>query len=168
MIIFDFDQTLVDTSSLENLRSRRRWSEVRRRARLLDPYPGITDLLGELSDRKQKLAIVTTSPSMVAEDFVQKYDWPVETVIGYHQVNRRIKPRPDGLLLALSHCDEEPDGSFHVGDKAEDTEASRNAGIVAIGAGWGSADLALLRASEPDHLFMDVADLCTFFMDVLG
>lgn len=168
MIIFDFDQTLVDTSSLENLRSHRRWSEVRRRAGFLDPYPGVTDLLGELRDRNQKLAIVTTSPNMVAEDFVQKYNWPVETVIGYHQVNRRIKPRPDGLLLALSHCGEAPDGSSHVGDKPEDTEASRNAGVLAIGAGWGSKDIALLKASEPDRLFMAVADLRTFFMDVLG
>ncbi len=133
----------------------------------LTPYPGITELLVELSDMNQKLAIVTTSPNMVAEDFVQRHDWPVETAIGYHQVKRRIKPRPDGLLLALSDCGEEPDGSFHVGDKPEDTEASRNAGVFAIGAGWGTQDLDVLKASEPDHLFMSVAELRTFFLDAL-
>ena len=167
MVIFDFDQTMVDTSSLALLRTARKWSEVNRRARSLSPYPGITELLGELRAWDQSIAIVTTSPSMVAEGFAQRCHWPIDTVIGYHQVSLR-KPDPEGLMVALEHCNAEASTSFHVGDRTEDTVASRRAGVVAIGAGWGSEDVGQLRESRPDHLFMTVAELRTYFKDVVG
>ena len=167
MVIFDFDQTLVDTSSLAHLRTARRWSEVNSRARSLSPYPRITELLNELRAWNQTIAIVTTSPSMVAEGFAQRCHWPIDTVIGYHQVSRR-KPDPEGLMVALEHCNAEASTSFHVGDRPEDTVASRRAGVVAIGAGWGSEDVGQLRESRPDHLFMSVDELRTFFEGVLG
>lgn len=167
MVIFDFDQTLVDTSSLAPLRTARKWSEVNRRARSLSPYPGITELLGELRAWDQSLAIVTSSPSMVAEGFVARHDWPIDVVVGYHDVPpSRQKPHPDGLLLALRHCDADASTSFHVGDRPEDTEASRRAGVLAIGAGWGSEDIARLRESNPNHLFMSVSDLSVFFEEL--
>lgn len=167
MVIFDFDQTLVDTSSLAPLRTARRWSEVNRLARSLSPYPGITELLSELRAWNQSLAIVTSSPSMVAEGFVARYDWPIDFVVGYHDVSRsRHKPHPDGLLLALRRCDADVSSTFHVGDRPEDTEASRRAGVVAIGAGWGSEDIAGLRESHPDRLFMSVSELRAFFEEL--
>ena len=167
MVIFDFDQTLVDTSSLASLRTARRWSEVNMRARSLSPYPdpGIAELLGDLAAWNQSLAIVTSSPSMVAEGFVSRYDWPIDTVVGYHQVSRR-KPHPEGLLVALQRGEADAATSFHVGDRPEDTEASHRAGLVAIGAGWGSEDVAGLRQSNPDHLFMSIAKVHLFFEEL--
>ncbi len=166
MVIFDFDQTLVDTSSLASLRVSRRWSDVNRRAKSLSPYPGITELLHVLSDWNESIAIVTTSPSMVAEGFVARHGWPIDSVIGFHQVRRR-KPDPEGLLFALEHNNAEASTSFHVGDRPEDTVASRRAGVVAIGAGWGCEDTEQLRKSCPDYLFMSVDELHTFFEDTL-
>ena len=61
----------------------------------------------------------------------------------------------------------EPENTFHVGDQPEDTEASRAAGVTAIGAGWGLDDTRFLEASEPDHLFMSVDELRQFFMELL-
>ncbi len=169
MVIFDFDQTLVDTSSLALLRKARRWSEVNRRARDLSPYPGIIELLGDLRVWKQTVAIVTSSPSLVAEGFVARYDWPIDTVVGYHDVARnRQKPYPESLLLALRRSEADAATSFHVGDRPEDTQASRGAGVIALGAGWGSDDIAQLRQSTPDHLFMSIAELRKFFAGILG
>ena len=138
MIIFDFDQTLVDTSSLEHLRRRRKWGEVNQGARDLQPYAGVTDLLQSLSAQSQQVAIVTNSPRMVPQGFVDRHNWPVSCVIGYHDVSRR-KPHPDGLLLALERCGATLAGSYYVGDHAQDTEAARVAGVSAIGAGWGQS-----------------------------
>lgn len=166
MVIFDFDQTLVDTSSLAALRSARRWPEVNRRIRRLSPYPGITELLEDLRHRGQKIAIVTTSPNMVAEGFAAHCDWPIDVVVGYHQVSR-LKPDPEALLLVLERCEAEASTSFHVGDRPEDTEASRRAGVVALGAGWGTEAIEQLRESAPDHLFMSVDGLWDFLSDVL-
>ncbi len=166
MIIFDFDQTLVDTSSVEHLRRARRWREVNARADALSPYPGITELIVSLHELHHDLAILTTSPSMVPESFVRRYSWPIELVIGYHQVSR-LKPDPEGLFIALEHYEADAGSSFHVGDKADDTRASHSAGVVSIGAGWGAEDLDSLRASEPDHLFMSVAELNEFLHESL-
>lgn len=163
MIIFDFDQTMVDTSSLEHLRRNRNWSAVHREMRALEPYLGITDLLGSLVAAGQKIAIVTNSPRPVPEKYTQRQKWPVNCIIGYHDVRRR-KPYPDSLTLALRRCGEDEAGSYHVGDRAQDTEAARAAGIVAIGAGWGSLELEELARSQPEQLFMSVAELRKFLL----
>ena len=83
MVIFDFDQTLVDTRPVEALRAARKWGEVMARVPELKVYPGITVLLQELHDRGQKLAIVTKSPDMVAKKFIAQHKWPINIVIGY-------------------------------------------------------------------------------------
>lgn len=165
MIIFDFDQTLVDTSTTEHLREARRWKEVNRCLTGLYPYPEITELIVELRSFGQELAIVTNSPDMIPRHFVHRYGWPIAVILGYHQVPRtRRKPDPTSLLLALEQSEVSSEStSFHIGDTAEDTVASKRAGVVAIGAGWGCKDISRLRESDPDHMFMSVADLRLFF-----
>lgn len=165
MIIFDFDQTLVDTQPVEHLRSAGNWKGVMARVAQLEVYDGINALLGSLKERGHKLAIVTKSPDMVPKAFIRQYDWPVDIVVGYHQVTQR-KPHPAGLLLAMKLAAAEPGQSFHVGDQAQDTEASRAAGVIAIGSGWGIADVAELKASRPDHLFMSVSELAAYLSSV--
>ncbi len=165
MIIFDFDQTLVDTSPVEALRSARNWKGVMARAGDLKVYDGIHDLLSEMHGRGQKLCIVTKSPDMVPRAFIRKHRWPIDVVVGYHQVRKR-KPDPEGLLLAMRDAGATADGTFHIGDQAEDTEAARAAQMTAIGSGWGTPDLKALQASQPDHLFLSVEDLLRFLRTV--
>ena len=167
MMIFDFDQTMVDTSAVAPLRQAREWSTVRARMRALEPYPGITELLLKLHALEHPVAIVTSSPDMVVKEYVQRQRWPIETVIGYHQMRRRQKPDPYGLNLALQSCGADASTSYHVGDRAQDTQASRGAGVVAIGAGWGTEEIDLLIESGPDHLFMSVDELSKFLFQTL-
>ena len=101
MIIFDFDQTLADTSPVEHLRARRDWKGVMVRVADLEVYPGIDRLLADLHARGHTLAIVTKSPDMVAKAFIRKYGWPIDIVVGFHVVTRR-KPYPEGSLVAMS------------------------------------------------------------------
>jgi HAD superfamily hydrolase (TIGR01509 family) len=166
MIIFDFDLTLVDTQPVEALRAERNWRAVMARAGDLKVYDGISELLSELRARDQTLAIVTKSPDMVPRAFIKQHRWPVDIVVGYHQVKRR-KPDPESLLLAMRKAGATAESTFHVGDQPEDTEASRAANVIAIGAGWGLADARLLEASEPDHLFMTVPELRRFLLDTI-
>ncbi|MCH8275855.1 MAG: HAD-IA family hydrolase [Armatimonadetes bacterium] len=166
MIIFDFDQTLVDTQPVEPLRAARNWRAVMARAAELEVYAGINDLLRELHTRDQALAIVTKSPDMVPRAFIKQHKWPIDIVVGYHHVKRR-KPDPEGLILAMEKAGASPESTFHVGDQPEDTEASRAANVVAIGSGWGIGDAQALKASAPDHLFMSVSDLREFLLDIV-
>jgi len=104
---------------------------------------------------------------MLPRFFVPKYRWPVDIVLGYHQVNRR-KPDPEALLIAMRKAGAEPGDTFHVGDQPEDTEASsRAAGVMAIGAGWGLTDIRDLKESKPDHLSVPVEELRMFPVEVL-
>ena len=168
MLIFDFDQTLVDTSSAAHLRKALKWSAVMAHMRGLEPYLGITELLTELHDLGQPLAIVTSSPDMVAREYAQRHQWPFEFIVGYHQMRGRQKPNPYGLNLALQQFGADAATSYHVGDTEQDTQASRAAGTIALGAGWDSHELDLLRDSLPDHVFMSVDALSTFLLEVLG
>lgn len=163
MIIFDFDLTLVDTQPVEALRRVRNWKGVMGRANELKVYAGINELLTELHERNQVLAIVTRSPDMVPRAFIRQHTWPIEIVVGYHQVKQR-KPHPEALLLAMKQAGAGTEGTFHIGDQPDDTEASRGANVVAIGAGWGIADTKALELSEPDHLFMSVSELREFLL----
>ncbi len=133
------------------------------RAPELEVYDGVHELLFDLHANGQTLAIVTKSPDMVPRYFVRRHRWPISIVIGYHQVTKR-KPDPEALDLAMREASAERAETFHIGDQPEDTEASRRAGIVAIGAGWGSVDVGLLRASNPDHLFTSVQECREFLL----
>lgn len=165
MIIFDFDQTLVDTSPVESLRASRDWKGVMARVERLDVYPGINELLAALSASGHRLAIVTKSPDMVAKWFIAQNDWPIDVLIGYHQVKRR-KPDPEGLLLAMERVNAVPQNSYHIGDQVQDTQAARAAGMIPIGVTWGIGDDAELRASNPDALFASVEELARYFADL--
>ena len=165
MLIFDFDQALVDTREAAPLRRARNRSQVNAIMRRLHPYPGITELLNELHALEQPMAILTSSPDMVARNFAQRHKWPIKTTLGYHQMGRRQKPDPYGVNLALQRHNADPTTSYHIGDREQDTLASRAAGVAAIGAGWGTEELDRLTASEPDHLFMSVAELRAFLLD---
>jgi len=162
MIIFDFDQTLVDTSSAEHLRSSRDWKGVMSKTATFPVYEGIDQLLTDLHLNGKTLAIVTKSPDMVANWFIQQRKWPIKVVIGYHHVKRQ-KPDPEGLLLAIGKAGASAEVTYHVGDQAHDTEAARAAGVVSIGVAWGIDDQCELVASKPDHLFQTVGELGAFF-----
>ncbi|PZU68633.1 HAD-IA family hydrolase [Sphingobium sp.] len=167
MIIFDFDQTLVDTSSVEHLRAARNWKAVMAQASKLPVYDGINELIQDLHKAGQTIAIVTKSPDMVPKAFIKAHGWPIDIVVGYHHVKNR-KPHPEGLLLAMSKAGASPDATYHVGDQPQDTEASRGANVVAVGSAWGCTDTAELEASKPDVLFSSVAKLRDYFVVELG
>lgn len=158
MIIFDFDQTLVDTSSVEHLRKARDWKAVMAQATKLPVYDGITELLHELHESGQTIAIVTKSPDMVPKAFVKAHGWPINIVVGYHDVKNQ-KPHPEGLLLAMQKAGASPKTTYHVGDQPQDTEASRGAKVTALGSAWGCLNKSELEISNPDAIFLSVSEL---------
>lgn len=166
MVIFDFDQTLVNTSSVEHLRAARNWKGVMDQASRLPIYDGVHDMIKELYQAGQPLAILTKSPDMVAKAFIRAHGWPISIVLGYHQVRNR-KPHPEGLFLAMERAGASPEDTYHVGDQRQDTEASRAAGVGALGAGWGIENTDELEASNPDKFFDTVGALREYFKQTL-
>lgn len=109
------------------------------------------------------MAIVTNSPDMIPKAFAKLHKWPIDIIIGYHQVKKR-KPDPESLMLAMQRARSSPSSTVHIGDRPEDTEASRRAGVYAAGSAWGLIDAAALEASAPDRLFKDVVALRQFLL----
>lgn len=129
----------------------------------LEVYDGIDELLLDLHRHGHRLAIVTRSPDMVPRAFIDRRGWPVDIVLGFHQVMKR-KPNPEGLFTAMRMGNAAAHETYHVGDEADDTVASRSAGVVAIGAAWGTEELGALERSQPDHVFLSVAELHSFLL----
>lgn len=111
------------------------------------------------------MAIVTQSPGFVPKLFVKKQDWPIQNIVGWHDYRRR-KPNPLCLLVALEREGARPEDSYHIGDLPSDTEASRRAGIISIGAGWAAVDKEALRLSDPDYYFDTVTELGDFIATI--
>ena len=167
MLIFDFDQVLVDTQALAYLRDSRRWTEYRSRLRDVTPCKGINVVLNDAHTAGHCLAIVTHSPGIVPIEFSQKENWPIEIIVGWHDYRVR-KPNPRGIQLAMQRGTGVPENTYHIGDQASDTEAARRAGIHSIGAAWATTDSAALLASGPDHYSETVADLAAFISRLPG
>jgi phosphoglycolate phosphatase-like HAD superfamily hydrolase len=167
MIIFDLDQTLIDSSAAESLRKKRRWHQVYSLIPSLKPYPGINAHISELHARGASMAIVTSSPRTYCARVIDQWGWPISNIVAYHDTDKH-KPDPEPILKAMQNGGGTENGSYHIGDMASDTVAANAAGAVSLGALWGSPDPEGLRRSVPDFLFSTVSELSEFLLERSG
>ena len=138
-VVFDLDDTLVDTSELLGLRETKKWKECVRQLSKSQIFPGILDTINALRERGIFIGIVTTSVSYYAENILRYHSIPYDTLVAYHDCPKhKQKPDPAPINLCLDRLDSTPDGAFGIGDSASDSQAYRNSGIPAWGAGWSS------------------------------
>lgn len=127
-VIFDLDLTLVDTSSLTDLRAARNWPAVYKGIPWTTLYPGVRELLDECLDLGLKLGIVTTAPSTYCAKVVEFHQIPVECRVCYHDVPRgRIKPHPDQMLLCSERLGVPPSQCLAIGDDPRDIASAEAA-----------------------------------------
>jgi phosphoglycolate phosphatase len=69
------------------------------------------------------------------------------------------KPDPAMLLAALAACEGTPETAIMIGDTAHDATMAANAGIAAVGVGWGFHTVEEQRAAGVRHVAVDFADL---------
>lgn len=167
MVLFDLDQTLIDSREAEPLRRARKWSVVYRMVSRLSPYPGISELIARLRSSDIPVGIVSSSPGTYCQRVISHNGWDIAPLVAYHDTQRR-KPHPDPILLAIREASVTPEDTVHVGDMAQDTEAARAAGVTAVGAAWGTLDLDGLKGSSPDFLFFKVAELESYLAGRFG
>ncbi|KHF28368.1 HAD family hydrolase [Paenibacillus sp. 3LSP] len=163
-VIFDLDQTLIDSSAAEPLRRAREWSRVYNMIPQLLPFPGINDMLKLLDQKNIPYSIVTSSPSSYCSRVIHYWKWKVHSTVCYHDTQRR-KPHPDPMNLAVTKLGVPKELVVSVGDDARDVEAAKSAGIISVGALWGAENKSELLASSPDFLFDKVDQLVQFLND---
>ncbi len=112
-------------------------------------YDGVREGLTAMSCFRK--AVVTNKPGSLASAVletlgVRQY---FDVIIAPEQVSR-MKPDPEGLVLAMSLMEAAPDQTVMVGDSASDIEAGFRAGTRTAGAFWGIGDPEKLCAVGPD------------------
>lgn len=144
LIIFDVDGTLVETKSKETFRKGADdW-------RLL---PGREEKLKELKGRGVRLAIASNQGGVAFGHMEQEhimielhktakelgippggvyicYNHPKASIERYRTEDHRRKPGPGMLIEAMRDFESEADETLFVGDREEDREAAKAAGVA--------------------------------------
>jgi HAD superfamily hydrolase (TIGR01509 family) len=114
------------------------------------PFSGLADTLDSLKRMGMKLGIVSGARPEVMELLHEVRDRFDAVVLG-PDVSQR-KPHPEGLVKCLQKLGVSPEEAIYVGDTPVDLQASRAAGMRAVGVLCGAGDSALLSAHEPVRL----------------
>ena len=136
-IIFDLDQTLLDTSIAEQYRRARNWRKVYDLIPAFKPYENLIEIVGDQVDKGLSASIVTNSPESYCRKIVNYWAIPVSNMVCYHDT-RRHKPEPEPFRLALERMKVEKNCAISFGDKNEDIMASNSAGIDSVFCSWGA------------------------------
>jgi phosphoglycolate phosphatase len=93
-------------------------------------YPGIGEMLDEISRRGIRLAVLSNKP----HPFLPA--WNFEVVAGQKDGIPK-KPDPAGAWAVARELDLDPKRLAYVGDSSVDMQTARNAGLDPIGVSWG-------------------------------
>jgi phosphoglycolate phosphatase/pyrophosphatase PpaX len=126
------------------------------------PFPGMRDLLRAGRDRGLRLAVVTGKSERGAAMTLEALD-----LVGLFEHVRGgslrgvVKRREISGLLGIWEV--QPDKAAYIGDHSIDIREARDAGVLALAAGWASTvDLEAIRDAQPDELFLTVGDFATW------
>lgn len=154
-VIFDLDDTLLDSSALLADRDARAWRRVFERLDEVKPFvvaeeePDVVELPGLAADRGLKVGLLTHSPREYAVELLRAHNISVEAMVtgsdGYPP-----KPDPAGLEAVLAELEVEPEDALYVGDSVGDFGAAAAAGAMAAGVAWTQATPVAWRHGWPD------------------
>ncbi|NLK28034.1 MAG: HAD family hydrolase [Clostridiales bacterium] len=160
-VIFDLDQTLIQSDEAIELRRIRRWNEVYRIIPRLTPFDGINDLISKLNVKGIPICIVTSSPSSYCNRVINQWGWQNIKTVCYHDTKMK-KPHPEPIQKAIKLLEVPQSQIVSIGDDPKDIIASKRANVLSIGALWGCNNKCELIASSPDYIFTTVQELDAF------
>lgn len=149
-MIFDLDETLIDTRCLKRFRDNRDWSSCYENAINTVHYQNGEILLDFLSNSDIKVSIVTNSPRKYAEAVLRNHRINYEYLVAYHDCKPR-KPDAAPILMCAEQMELPLESLIGIGDDIRDITAYKRAGIYAIGVSWG--------VSSEDELIRSGADI---------
>jgi phosphoglycolate phosphatase len=119
----------------------RRWDNKTR------PYPGIPELLDDLSQRGFPMAILSNKPHDFTQLVVAKQlpKWPFKVVLGARSTVPK-KPDPTAALEIADLMHLPPSRILYLGDTSTDMKTAVAAGMFPLGALWGFRTAQELKA----------------------
>lgn len=156
-VVFDLDDTLVDTTAVRPFRERRQWKKAVEAVSQTRVFDGVMDLLRLLGRHEIPWAVVTTSVSYYAHAVIGHYGLQPRRVVAFHDA-LPTKPNPKGVLLAVDSPGLPTSEVLGVGNSAADQVAYREAGVLSLAALWSPA----LEPDGWDGELRDPSDLAGF------
>ena len=169
-IIFDFDDTLVDTSVTQPLReqSQKQWDEIYALIPQCRLYDGISELMGFLKDNNIKTGVATFAQRELADRTLKHFKIDVDTIVGYERFLKK-KPHPASVLKVLKKLKVEATETIGIGDKSTDIQTYKSANLaITVGCVWGlttEEEIEELRNSNPDYLIHHPSELIDILCD---
>ena len=133
-VLFDLDNTLVDSLHLKPLRDARRWPDVYKQIETIELFTGVKDVWDALSESRVYLGVVTHSPKPYAQKVLAHVGLTVAGLVCYHDLDGKKKPSPFGYKKCCS--DREANRGAAVGDERSDLLAADSFGCRGVFAGW--------------------------------
>ncbi len=117
------------------------------------PYPGIPELLRQLSDADVNLAVASNKYQKAVEAIVLHFfpDIHWAALEGQKQ-GVPVKPDPSIVFEILTKCPTPKADVLYVGDSGVDIETARRACVDNVGVTWGYRPVRELRESYADRI----------------
>ena len=109
------------------------------------PYPGIIEMLGELSRRGYILGVVSNKPDFAVQELIPQYFSNLFSSVTGERKGIAKKPAPDLIWEAMKKMGVNSSEAVYIGDSEVDMEAASNAGIPCITVAWGFKGRAFLE-----------------------
>jgi len=124
------------------------------------PLPGIREALEDLKARGVRLGVVTNSGRKASTQSLTmaKLVGSFEFVLTRNDTET-MKPRPEGLLQAVSLLSLPKEEVFYVGDTPYDVMAARAAGVKSVSVPTGSYSAGRLAEAGADFLISSISEL---------
>ena len=128
-------------------------------------FPGVDELLKELTKNKIDWMIVTNKPKKFSQEICEKFEWQhhAKAIVSPEDVNGKRKPDPESLNAALTKTTIKKDQSIYIGDNWRDIEAANNSGIDSALALYGYIDQESASLLNPTLKINQIEDLTNLF-----
>lgn len=169
-VIFDFDETLVDTSVTQPLRKQplKNWDKIYALIPQCRMYDGITELMTFLKDNNIKTGVATFAQRELAQRTLKYFNLSIDEIVGYELFLKK-KPNPDSILKVLKKLNAEATETIGVGDKTIDIQAYKSANLsVTVGCTWGLSsdeEIQELKNSCPDYIVNHPSEIIDILCD---
>lgn len=124
------------------------------------PYPGIPELLKQLTSRGVAVAVASNKYQAAVETIIARYfpDIPWAAIEGQKE-GIPVKPDPSIVFEILGKYPAPKADVLYVGDSGIDMETARRACIESAGVSWGFRPVTELREYFADHIVESTGQL---------
>ncbi|PDX93000.1 hypothetical protein COM78_20345 [Bacillus thuringiensis] len=166
-LIFDLDNTLIDTDSLRGFRDSRQWQSCYQNLHNTAAICHMDILEDNVRKWNCKFGIVTNSPRPYAEKILKHHCFIYDRLIAYHDCKRR-KPYPDPMLKCADYLGVLPEEVISIGDHMNDILAANNAGMTSIGVTWGDCSKEKILSANPNYVVDSFSELISLLDSLFG